>query len=104
MIRQPAHGWIFFCGEARTCVGHDVSRTCALLHSEGMRLLPVDFYATFDDFLTVAKCRLAWRWQDDVGVIFEGWMHDPFDQRQWPLTGASNKYRDVIEKLKAWPS
>jgi hypothetical protein len=37
-------------------------------------LLPTEFYITFDDFLTVGKCRLAWRWQDDVAVTFEGWV------------------------------
>jgi hypothetical protein len=67
-----------------------------------MRLLPIDFYVTFDDFFTVGKCRLAWRWQDDVGVIFEGWVDDPFDQRQWPVTAHSSDFRNVIDTLKAW--
>jgi hypothetical protein len=82
MIRQqPVHGLIFFCGgEVRTCIGYDVSPTCARLHSDGLGLLPIDFYVTFDDFLTVNKCRLAWRWQDDVGVIFEGWVDAPLEQ------------------------
>jgi hypothetical protein len=104
MVTPPFDGWLFFWGEAHTCVGYDVSRSCARLHSTGLRLLPIDFYVTFDDFLTVGKCRLAWRWRDDVGVIFEGWVDDPFDQLHWPLTGASSDFRDVIAKLKAWRS
>ena len=80
MIRQPVHGLLFFCGEVRTCVGYDVSPTCARLHSDGLGLLPIDFYVTFDDFLTVGKCRLAWRWQDDVGVLFEGSVDAPLEQ------------------------
>ena len=34
----------------------------------------ITFYITFDDFLTVGKCRLAWRYRDDIGVIFERWL------------------------------
>jgi hypothetical protein len=62
MIGQSLHGLLSFRGEVRTCVGYDVSQTCARLHSDGLGLLPIKFYVTFDDFLTVGKCRLAWRW------------------------------------------
>ena len=79
MIRQQVHGLIFFRGEVRTCVGYDVNQTGARLHSDGLGLLPIDFYVTFDDFLTVGKCRLAWRWLDDVGVDFEGWVDAPLE-------------------------
>ena len=95
MIRSPDRGWLFFWGEARTCVGYDVSQTCARLHSDGLGLLPVEFYVTFDEFLTVGKCRLTWRHRDDIRVVFEGWVDE--DQ----LAGASNDFRDVIETLKA---
>ena len=95
MIRPPDRGWLFFWGEARTCVGYDVSQTCARLHSVGLGLLPVDFYATFDDFLTVGKCRLTWRYRDDIHLDFEGWVDE--DQ----LAGVSTDFRDVIETLKA---
>ena len=74
MTRQPLHGLIFFRGEVRSCLGYDVSQTCARLHSDGIDILPKDFYVTFDDFLTVGKCRIAWRSHDDVGVVFEGWV------------------------------
>ena len=79
MISQPVRGLLFFCGEVRTCVGYDVSRTCAELHSDQLGLLPPDFYVTFDDFLTVGKCRLVWRDRDNIGVAFEKWVDT--DQR-----------------------
>ena len=47
-------------------VANDVSRTSAVMHSDGLGLLPIHFYITFDGFLTVGKCRLAWRYRDDV--------------------------------------
>ena len=77
MNRQQVEGLLFFRGEVRTCVGYDVSSTSARLHSDGLGLLPMDFYVTFDDFLTVGKCHLTWRWQDDVGVVFERWVDLP---------------------------
>jgi hypothetical protein len=80
MDESPAQGMLFFRGEVRTCVGYNVNQSCARLHSDGLGLLPTDFYVTFDDFLTVAKCRLAWRWHDDVGVIFEGWVDKPLEK------------------------
>ena len=56
MIRQPVNGLLFFRGEVRTCIGHDVSQTCARLHSDGLGFLPREFYVTFDDFITVGRC------------------------------------------------
>ena len=73
MIRQTVNGMLFFRGEARTCVGYNVNQTSARLYSEGLGLLPIDFYVTFDDFLTVGKCRLASRYRDDISVVFERW-------------------------------
>jgi hypothetical protein len=58
-------------------VAYDVSRTNAQVHVVGLGLLPIHFYITFDDFLTVGKCRLAWRYRDDIGVIFERWLDIP---------------------------
>ena len=77
MTQQPLNGMLFFSGEVRTCLGYEVSKTCAQLHSDGLGILPIEFYVTFDDFVTVGKCRISWRWQDDVGVVFEGWVDDP---------------------------
>ena len=55
-------------------VAYDVSPTNALVHADGLGLLPIHFYITFDDFLTVGKCRLLWRNGDDIGVVFERWL------------------------------
>jgi hypothetical protein len=79
MITEPVHGLLFFRGEVRSCVAH-VSGTYARLHSDGLTILPTEFYVTFDDFLSVGKCRLAWRWRDDVGVFIEGWVDKPLEQ------------------------
>jgi len=49
------HGLLLLRGEVRVCVGYDVSSTGARLHSDGLGLLPIDFYVTFDDFLTLAN-------------------------------------------------
>ena len=74
MITQPVNGMLFFRGEARTCVGYNVSQTSARLYSEGLKLLPTDFHVTFDGFRTVGKCRLSARYGDDLFVVFEGWV------------------------------
>jgi hypothetical protein len=55
-------------------VAYDVSQTNARLHADGLGLLPIDFYITFDGFLTVGKSRLTWRHRDDFGVAFERWL------------------------------
>jgi hypothetical protein len=79
MTGQPVHGLLFFRGEVRTCVGYDVGGTYLRLHSDGLTILPTEFYVTFDDFLRVGKCRLAWRWHDELGVIIEGWVDKPLE-------------------------
>ena len=75
MIKHSTDGLLFFEGghELRIVV-YDVSRTGALVHSDGLGLLPIYFYITFDHFLTVGRCRLAWRYRDDIGVVFERWL------------------------------
>ena len=75
MIKHSTDGLLFFDGgrEVRI-VAYDVSRTSAVVHADGLGLLPISFYVTFDDFLTVGKCQLAWRYRDDIGVVFERWL------------------------------
>jgi hypothetical protein len=55
-------------------VAYDVSRTNAQVHEDGLGLLTIHFYITLDNFLTVGKCRLLWRYRDDIGVEFEHWI------------------------------
>ncbi|MGB7221660.1 MAG: hypothetical protein WBD49_04050 [Bradyrhizobium sp.] len=75
MIKHSTDGLLFFEGDREfRIVAYDVSRTGALVHSDGLGLLPIHFYITFDNFLTVGRCRLAWRYRDDIGVVFERWL------------------------------
>ena len=75
MIKHSTDGLLFFEGGREfRIVAYDVSRTGALVHSDGLGLLPIHFYSTFDNFLTVGRCRLAWRYRDDIGVVFERWL------------------------------
>ena len=58
MIRHSTDGRLFFEGGRELhIVAHDVSEKSALVHSDGLGLLPIHFYITFDDFLTVGKCQ-----------------------------------------------
>jgi len=75
MIKQSIDGLLFFgSGQEIRIVAYDVCRTGALVHADGLGLLPISFYVTFDNFHTVGKCRLAWRYRDDIGVVFERWL------------------------------
>jgi hypothetical protein len=75
MIEQSLAGLMFF-GKGRQvhkCVAYGVTQTDARMQSDGLGLLPIDFCVTFDNFRTIARCRLAWRYRDDLGVVFESW-------------------------------
>ena len=75
MIKHPMDGLLFFDGRLEMpIVAYDVSRTNAVVHADGLGLLPIHFYITLDNFLTVKKCRLLWRYRDDIGVAFERWI------------------------------
>jgi hypothetical protein len=75
MIKHSTDGLLFFEGGRELRIeAYDVSQTNALVHADGLGLLPIHFYITFDDFLTVGRCRLAWRYRDDIGVVFERWL------------------------------
>jgi hypothetical protein len=75
MIKHSTDGLLFFeNGRELPIVAYDVSRTNAIVHADRLGLLPIDFFITFDGFLTVGKCQLAWRHGDDIGVVFENWI------------------------------
>jgi hypothetical protein len=75
MNKHPTEGLLFFDGsQDLRVIAYDISRTGAVVHSDRLGLLPIDFYITFDDFLTVARCRLAWRYRDDFGVVIDRWL------------------------------
>ena len=77
MIEQSMDGLLFFRGgrEVHACVAYDVTQISAQMHSDGLGLLPIGFYVTFDNFRTIGRCRLAWRHRDDIGVVFEEWVN-----------------------------
>ena len=78
MIKHSTDGLLFFDrGRELRIVAYDVSRTNAQVHADGLGLLPLHFYITLDNFLTVGKCRLLWRYRDDIGVEFERWIDIP---------------------------
>jgi hypothetical protein len=74
MIKCYTDGLLFFQGRELRIAAYGVSRTHAQIHAERLGLVPIQFYITFDGFLTVAKSRLVWRWQDDISVVFERWL------------------------------
>jgi hypothetical protein len=75
MATPYANGLLFFDGgrELRIAAS-EISRSDARVHVDGLGLLPINFYITFDGFLTVAKSRLVWRHHDDFAVVFESWL------------------------------
>ena len=78
MIKHSTDGLLFFDrGRELRIVAYDVSRTNAQVHADGLGLLPLHFYITLDNFFTVGKCRLLWRYRDDIGVVFERWINVP---------------------------
>ena len=76
MIEQSIDGLLFFRGgrEVHACIAYNLSQTSARMYSDGLRLLPIDFFVTFDNFRTIGRCQLAWRRQDHIGVVFERWV------------------------------
>ena len=75
MIKYSTAGLLFFEGGRELRVeAYDVSRTNARVHADRLGLLPINFFITFDGFLTVGKSRLLWRRWDDIGVVFERWI------------------------------
>jgi hypothetical protein len=76
MIERSMDGLLFFRGgrQLHACVAWDVTQASARIRSDGLGLLPVDFYVTIDKFRSIARCRLVWRHQDRIGVVFEKWV------------------------------
>ena len=64
---------LFFHGQADVfpCCVRDATNSGAGIRLEGLNVLPVEFYLSFDRFRTARKCRLIWRDIDFVGIAFE---------------------------------
>jgi len=69
MIKHSMDGLLFFGGRDMPVVAYDVSSASAVVHSDGLGVLPIQFYVTFD-----GKCRRAWKYRDDIGVVIERWL------------------------------
>ena len=54
------------------CTVHDVTNSGAGIRLQGLKVIPLEFALSFDNFKTVRMCRLAWRQGDLFGVAFEG--------------------------------
>ena len=74
MVKDFTNGLLFFDGREVRIEAYNVSPTNAKVHADGLGLLPINFFITFDGFLTVGKSRLLWRRWDDIGVVFERWI------------------------------
>jgi hypothetical protein len=61
---------LFFAGQPGLfgCSVRDVTDSGAGIHLRGLRVLPVEFNLSFDNFRTTRGCRLIWRNDDVVGV------------------------------------
>ena len=64
---------LFFDGQhgTRGCSMVDFSHRGVKLRTHDLPVLPVSFKLTFDNFITVQKCRLIWRKGDFIGAAFE---------------------------------
>jgi hypothetical protein len=65
---------LFFHGhqaDVFPCCVRDVTNSGAGIRLDGLNVLPIKFYLSFDKFRTVRACRLIWRESDFVGVAFE---------------------------------
>lgn len=76
MAIAKADGLLFLDGGNEMRIAAlEISLTDARVHVDGLGLIPINFYITFDGFLTVAKSRLVWRYRDDFAVIFKRWLN-----------------------------
>jgi hypothetical protein len=64
---------LFFSGTTgvHACTVCDVTNLGAGIRGQGLKVLPLDFALSFDNFLTVRMCQLIWRQGDFLGVAFE---------------------------------
>ena len=54
------------------CTVRDVTNLGAGIRIEqNLKIVPLDFALSFDNFRTIRMCRLVWRQGDFLGVVFE---------------------------------
>jgi hypothetical protein len=67
-------GALLFFGEnggVYACTVHDVTNSGAGIQLQGLKLIPLEFALSFDNFRSVRMCRLVWRKGDIFGATFE---------------------------------
>ena len=64
---------LFFHGQSDVfpCCVRDVTNCGAGIRLDGLNVLPVEFYLSFDRFRTARTCRMIWRDRDFIGAAFE---------------------------------
>jgi hypothetical protein len=63
---------IFFAGQIGVlpCCVHDVTNLGAGINLNNLRIVPLEFELSLDNFRTTRKCHLMWRNDDFAGVKF----------------------------------
>jgi hypothetical protein len=68
-------GALLFFGETtcvHSCTVRDITNLGAGIRIEqDLKIVPLDFALSFDNFRTIRMCRLIWRQGDFLGVAFE---------------------------------
>jgi hypothetical protein len=54
-----------------SCTVRDVTNLGAGIQTSELKLVPLEFALSFDNFRTVRMCRLVWRRDDFLGVAFQ---------------------------------
>jgi hypothetical protein len=69
-----ARGALLFFSEGSgvySCTVYDVTNSGARIQSQGLKIIPLEFALSFDNFRSVRMCRLVWRQGDLFGTAFE---------------------------------
>jgi hypothetical protein len=64
---------LFFGGKTsvHSCIVRDVTNLGAGIRAQNLQIIPLDFALSFDNFRTIRMCRLIWRQDEFLGVMFE---------------------------------
>jgi hypothetical protein len=54
-----------------SCTVYDVTNSGAGIRLQGLKVMPLEFALSFDNFRSVRMCRLVWRHGDFFGAAFE---------------------------------
>ena len=69
-----AKGALLFFGESSgvyACTVHDVTNSGAGIQSQGLKVIPLEFALSFDNFRSARMCRLVWRQGNFFGAALK---------------------------------